>query len=356
MRNIYLVLSYFKISILALTLSISIIYSQEIDELEVISPENINNVEELYVFESFDDSIKSINFLSDNTSLIVVQGNEILSLNIMNNQIAEVASFDKFLQSSVLSDDGTLLACMCSSQSPVDDFLLLDVETGQELLSLVDLAPATGLAIDSQNKYVVTATGWTRESSKVQVWDIEEQNMLFELPANGWTSKVTFSPNSKYVAAGFTALAQVWDLHSLSEVFSIEQSFKVSEQGAVNLKIGDIVFSPDNKQVASMSPEGFIWIWDTSSGEMLALLNDESIAFDKTQSLYSLPSTNINYSPDGKLIATSNGQALNIWDISTETLIYDIEGISDFLFSMDGRFLVTVDANNKVALWGIKTK
>jgi WD40 repeat protein len=87
---------------------------------------------------------------------------------------------------------------------------------------------------------------------------------------------------------------------------------------------------------------------------MLTFLSDERIIFDDTQSLYSLADSNIKYTPDGTLVATSNGHTLYIWDILARTLIYDVNlEISDFAFSADGKIMATVDSDNKVTLWGI---
>jgi WD40 repeat protein len=351
MKNNRIVLSYVM---LIFALSINVIYSQDIDELETITPQNIDRLEQLYTTELFDSSIQSISFGLDNTSLVIVLNNRILALGTGNRELEELVNFNKSIQISIISDDGKLFGCICSNQSPIDDLMLFDLETKQELLSVLDLAPATDIAIDAQNKQLITASGWTRESSRVQVWDIEQRILSFTLPANGWTSKVAFSPSGAYIAAGFESIAQIWDVNSQTEVFSVEQSYQISELGGVGLKIGDLAFSPDSNQVASMSPEGFVWLWETATGKMLTFLSDERIIFDDTQSLYSLADSNIKYTPDGTLVATSNGHTLYIWDILARTLIYDVNlEISDFAFSADGKIMATVDSDNKVTLWGI---
>src|ERR1044072_5489013 len=88
----------------------------------------------------------------------------------------------------------------------------------------------------------------------------------------------------------------------------------VVQQGMSNLSYGFISFSPDGRLVATGHNGGDVVVWDVASGREVRRLSDNSGdpgAQDVDGGLWGA------FSPDGRLLATSVGPHLRLWDLWT---------------------------------------
>jgi WD40 repeat protein/uncharacterized caspase-like protein len=88
----------------------------------------------------------------------------------------------------------------------------------------------------------------------------------------------------------------------------------VVQQGMANISHGFIIFSPDGRQVATGHNGGDVVVWDVGSGREVRRLNDNSGdpgAQDIDGWLWGA------FSADGRLLATSVGPNLRLWDLWT---------------------------------------
>lgn len=151
----------------------------------------------------------------------------------------------------------------------------------------------------------------------------------------------TFSPNGKYLGscdlAGDTRL---WHLPQLS---SVKLSLK-PDNGSYN----NLVFSHDNRWLASGHKDRMIRIWDTSSGK----LNNFIDCHSEIRSL--------SFSPDGKLLAQgSRDGSINVWDIfnhrSTQRLLGHTKSVPRISFSADGKTLYSASLDDTIRVWNLLT-
>lgn len=115
-----------------------------------------------------------------------------------------------------------------------------------------------------------------------------------------------------------------------------------------------IAFSPDGEHVATGNRDGIIWIWDTESGEQVAVLEEPDAGYI----------CSIDYHPLGKLLAATDFDGVvYIWDIEEERIVHTIDldilaylKPNPFRFSPDGEIMAAIireDRDYKVRLWTV---
>ena len=104
--------------------------------------------------------------------------------------------------------------------------------------------------------------------------------------------------------------------------------------------------SPDGKRVATVSIDGAASVWDIEkTREAVFELKGSTKEFNAA----------VFYSPDGKLIATSDDKIARLWDATTGHLLRELKGHTKYLtmiaFSRDSRFVVTASDDNTARIW-----
>jgi WD40 repeat protein len=257
----------------------------------------------------------------------------------------------------------------------------------------------------------------------VKVWAATgnaDAPLLGEPPAPP-SSRFVFSPDGSRLALGAArgrgfgsgrrsdgrttsvgcASASVWDTHSGKQILVFDDHSK---------GISDIVFSPDGRRIASVASPGGkneVLLWDADTGRTvasfhppakqnvtrlafnpagtrLALGGKESLEIydpDKRQSLLAIstPAGYLDWSPDGRLLATANELAwgeVKVWDADTgaQRFALPVAGpklpagavhvLSHFrsplAFSRDGKLLAAATENAQrfsgaITLWDMET-
>lgn len=153
-------------------------------------------------------------------------------------------------------------------------------------------------------------------------------------PASTPTRVQTPTPASKVISS--TNAAAIIQLRTIGNATSAE----------------NVVFSPDSSKFAS---GGFdtIQLWQSSTGQLLR-------TFDKTSRVNALA-----YSPDGKLLASANGDVsignynVNLWDIATGQKVRTLKGhifpVLTVAFSPDGHILASGSQDATIRLWDPET-
>ena len=114
-------------------------------------------------------------------------------------------------------------------------------------------------------------------------------------------------------------------------------------------RIRSLSFSPDGKVLASTSGQA-VWLWDMTTKEQIALLEGQ------TKDV-----TSITFSPNGKLLVSASGDGtVWVWDMATKQAIAQLEGHTDWVtsvsFSPDGRLLASASEDSTIRLWDVATK
>lgn len=110
-------------------------------------------------------------------------------------------------------------------------------------------------------------------------------------------------------------------------------------------------FSDDGKQLATLSENGSVLIWDVSAGvssTMEGRLETRLIADPRV-------SKELAFSPNGKLIAAVVGKTVEVWDVESKSQIMTLSGhkdaITSIAFTADGRFIATASADGTAKVW-----
>ena len=193
-------------------------------------------------------------------------------------------------------------------------------------------------------KSFVPLQGWQKESGDVNQVLRRALNTipLATLNHEGAVEAVSFSHDGKWVAtASIDKTARVWDTQT-GELIAI-----LNHQGWVN----SVSFSPDGQRVATASRDQTARIWDTQTGELLATLNHYGVV------------NAVSFSPDGQRVATASAYGISqVWDVQTGELITSLNHHAFFFgivnavsFSPNGQLVATASKDNTARVWDAQT-
>lgn len=131
--------------------------------------------------------------------------------------------------------------------------------------------------------------------------------------------------------------------------FSQKPKFKWLKGGTV-LGVNSINYSPDGKMLATAGDDGTIKFWVANSGMLIRTIK-------ASQNYYVIC---VKFSPDGSMLASSaDDKLIRIWDVETGTLIrswtadpYQIYALD---FSPDGHQIASGGTDAKIKIWEVQT-
>ena len=208
--------------------------------------------------------------------------------------------------------------------------------------------PIKAVAFSPDGTTLVTAG----DDQLIHTWSAENGSP-FEV-MSGQKAAITvlaFAPGGELIStAGDTSLA--W---SIAPEWKFERSIGTGEPGSpLTDRVNAVAFSRDGKQLASGSGEpsrdGELKLWDVANGQ---LVRD----FPR---IHSDAVCSIDFSPDGKLIATGAADKMaRITDIATGKVVRSFEGHTHHVlgvsWSADGRTVATGGAEGMVKVWDFVT-
>ncbi|KIL90265.1 hypothetical protein FAVG1_05995 [Fusarium avenaceum] len=156
-----------------------------------------------------------------------------------------------------------------------------------------------------------------------------------------YVNDLVFTPDNKKVASGsVTGIARLWDASTNAALRKYE--------GAKD-RISSVAISPDGKMIAAGSDDFTVLVWDLETGSLR----------------YTLPAhtrwvNSVIFSPDGKLLASgSMDETLALWDAETGRAIRRFDNqsscVNDASFAPDGKMIATASFDQVVRLWDIET-
>jgi WD40 repeat protein len=96
----------------------------------------------------------------------------------------------------------------------------------------------------------------------------------------------------------------IWELSS--ERVSYKLTTREVEEESISTLVWNVAFSPDGRLIACADGYGLIYIWDVTTGELLATLHGHSKAV-----------STISFSPDGRVLASGGlDGVIIIWQSS----------------------------------------
>ncbi|BAY14861.1 WD-40 repeat-containing protein [Anabaenopsis circularis NIES-21] len=274
------------------------------------------------------------------------------------------------ITSIAFSPDGKTLA----SASEDGDIKIWNVEyledKNKKLISkpvLKSPLPVTKIIFthDSQNLIIASLF-------YVGIKDLRKENSelipLTEYPENDVITSISLRPDGKMLAIA-KANSENFRFDgsplkdSIIEFWSVENEPKKITQFVAAQKntISSIVFSPDNKTLASISIDNVVKIWD------LKQLNSKQPKTFKLSSNTQEKNEYINisidllaFSPDGQTLAYGDNKTVQILDLNTKKLQTSLNGhqadISSVAFNPNTGTLASAGGDNTIILWNLDGK
>ncbi|THU84653.1 WD40 repeat-like protein [Dendrothele bispora CBS 962.96] len=152
---------------------------------------------------------------------------------------------------------------------------------------------------------------------------------------------IAFSPDGSQLASvSEDNTVQIWNTATGQEEAKLE--------GHTD-RVLSVAFSPDGSQLASGSSDNTVWIWNTATGQEEAKLEGHT---DEVQS--------VAFSPDGSQLASgSSDNTIRIWNTATGQEEAKLEGHTDEVwsvaFSPDGSQLASGSSDKTVQIWNTAT-
>ncbi|RKU19176.1 hypothetical protein C6503_08130 [Candidatus Poribacteria bacterium] len=305
-----------------------------------------------------------------------------------------------------LSPDGTRLAIASST-----GVWLYDVSTGAEIALITENTALIGrIAFSPDGALLATASG----DNTCHVWNVESQKLLstFKMP-DYWIKTLAFMDDGKtLVGEGIIDkishpllgggpwmwdVPKVWmwdassgkqlktfttklpkfnpfkDVRTSVRVKAFADSDRVifafeNKDGTISVKDGrtnrEIAvlpnpkgeikafgFSPDGRMLAAAASRN-VHLWDLDTGEQLATFPK------RVSNFYGNPAI-LLFSKDGKTLAVSGLDDIEIWNTDTHSHVATLKntdgGLWEFVLSVDGATVITINHHGTVDLWSAQT-
>lgn len=245
----------------------------------------------------------------------------------------EDLGLDHKVEGIALSANGDVAALGCG-----DGTLRIWNLAKEKLVAKVDAHPGGVTAVAMRADGTIATVGrddrvrlWNAlDGQIVDAWQVQDRSL----------AGVAFSPNGKTLAA-CGEHAYLWDLGGEFEERRLTQGL---------VRVADVDFSPDGKQVACARMAWDLRIFDAHTGEQVASLEG-----------HEGPLRRVAYRPDGRRIASAGEEyTVRIFDLGSNRLVQTIstetelgtETPNDIAWSRDGKRLVVVTDEGKIRIWG----
>jgi len=223
---------------------------------------------------------------------------------------------------------------------------LTGFEDGSEIKPLGD-GSNNRLAFSPDGVHIATGN----RDGVVWLWrfDDGEQAATLERPEAGWIQAIDYHPSGSLLAVThFDCIVHIWDVEEEQIVHTMQLG---TGDGSCGLSADTFRFSTDEKIMAGAVKETgdqVVRLWSVDGADELADLPVPERVRD------------LDFSPDGTLLAVASRLAVTIWDIPTKTLLHTLDQTFDSLasdspvevaFTPDGGHLAVARKDGTLELW-----
>jgi WD40 repeat protein len=249
-----------------------------------------------------------------------------ISIDLQNNTNHPICIETYFAPIAFMPDNVRILV---RAESGVQIFNLDTLEEDVFIESPTNLnRPAVALSPDGEK------LAWALEDNSIQLIRLSDQEVVYSTNVHsGPITKLRFSPDGLSL---FSVSHDGWvkELNSEGEL--------VNEFQPGGGEIFGIGISPDGKTVATVPFDGPVNLWDRTSFQTVAEMGGTG-GFD---------TSDVAFSSDGQYLAADLATGLAIWDIKSQTMLWDGINSMAFAFSPDKNLLAYADIseNNDLIL------
>jgi WD40 repeat protein/tetratricopeptide (TPR) repeat protein len=335
-----------------------------------------SNSTALLTLKGHQGAINRVGFSIDGKRLITTSADKTARVWDLENAGAairplEAPSHDRSLVAR-FSPDGQLIAAATGSS-----LRLWDAATGRIVreLSTGDKGRVASVAF-SPTDHRMLAVGYGGEAnvSYVALWDIDAGTELGRLPGatdlpnfpvdanNGVVGVLRFSPDGKYLVAGFGSktLLSGGEFSTPLKVWEVATRRVIRHLNGHTNYCVSLDFSRDGTLLASGSRDGTAILWSTATWKATRTLqnpDEDSVFRQNGRGMVE----DVAFSPDGKTLAMASREAnVHLWDVATGKLLETLKGHSSavlaVVFSPDGRTLASGGSDQTVRLWNVETR
>jgi WD40 repeat protein len=199
------------------------------------------------------------------------------------------------------------------------------------------------------------------QSKTIVLWDPSKGEIRRQLEAADSIESVAFSPDGKLLLAGGPAgVLQLWDVAAGKIVRPFDE----------HKGLRSLAMAPDGKWAASCGDGLTVRLWEVSTGKMVQELYCGEPVKPRVGPIIGGPPTPVArihsavFSPDSATLATANNDgSLWLWEVASGKKLREITGrtgtflgICAVAFTPDGKVLATADGQRKtVRLWETST-
>lgn len=231
-----------------------------------------------------------------------------------------------------ISPDLRLIAIARSGQ----DVEVVDAETGERVCPPLEIqGGGWGLLFTPDSRRLVTTTS----AGEFSVWSLPDGKRLFKpvkFPATIQPAEI--SGDGKWVLTGSTdGFLRLWDV-------STGQVIREMKHGS---EINSVAFSPNLRRFASAGEDQITKIWGAETGEL-----QHSLKGHRNEV------TAVRFVSDSRLVTASNDFTARIWDVATGAELQQLPHhgeVTDVAVSPDGSCIATASRDRTAMLWDAKT-
>ncbi len=255
-----------------------------------------------------------------------------------------------------------------------------EVKTGKQLVEMKHDGDVSSVAFNPVDGRFVVSGSW---DSTARVWDVETGAEKFRIVHDNTVRTVAFSPDGSWiVTSSDDRTARIWN------AFTGEKRGNAMwhDRGVLSAE-----FSSDGKWVVTTCWDNTVRVWDTYYGiEIARMQHDDFItaavfnpvmdsdrvwlisgSWDGTARVWeatnaseelkrqqwAFANSSVAFSPDGRLVAVSRSEGIQVWDFATsqEVLWLERENTQSIAFSQDSLRLVAGYADGGIEVWRVDT-
>jgi WD40 repeat protein len=179
----------------------------------------------------------------------------------------------------------------------------------------------------------------------LQIWDADTGNLVDTFPnQNGIITSVFWSSDGTNVGGtnfnGYPFNIAMWDFQS--HTLLTQASVSDIVHGSIN----------SNDSLIAVAAGTVVEVYDASTGQYQYLL-------DASEGSGAI--SYVDWSPSGDLlVAASAGSPIDIWDITSKTIVHTLHGHADSVLSVkwspNGDFVASTSIDGTIRVWGVTTE